>query len=405
LKEPMNAEQQHLSEQQAKEFRQRKMNADEKARWERHMAGCHDCLELVYGEKTLAAVGDRLVEALISLDAKEEFHLSMPELRRYARGAMDEADRTIFESHLEDCSACRETAESLAAAPPGRTPELLPAQPQPFWHRIARFWKEPRFALPAGVAVLAACIFLGWAVWHRGNTIVEHPGQSTGGEAAVAVSLRDGGAEITLDKKGTLGGVAGLDPAVINAVRQALASAGLPKPQVLSELSGPPIKFMGQTGPAPPFVLISPVDTVVGDDQPTLRWEALSGATSYTVAVFDPQFKLVTKTTIPAGTEWRVPIPLRRGAIYFWQVTARKGELQVTIPAAPAPRAEFKVLDSQTATDLEKARTLTDSHLVLGILYAQQGLRLDAERELDALARQNPQSSVPAKLLSDVRSW
>ena len=74
----MNAEQQHLSEQQAKEFRQRKMNADEKARWERHMAGCHDCLELVYGEKTLAVVGDRLVEALISLDAKE-FHLSMPE--------------------------------------------------------------------------------------------------------------------------------------------------------------------------------------------------------------------------------------------------------------------------------------------------------------------------------------
>lgn len=400
----MNAEQQHLSEQQAKEFRQRKMNADEKARWERHMAGCHDCLELVYGEKTLAAVGDRLVEALISLDAKE-FHLSMPELQRFARGEMDEADRTIFESHLEDCPACRGTAESLAAARPGRTPELLPAQPQPFWQSIARFWKEPRFALPAGVAVLAACIFLGWAAWRGGTTSSEHPGPSTSGEAAVAVSLRDGGAEITLDKKGTLGGVAGLDPAVINAVREALASAGLSKPQVLSELSGPPIKFMGQTGSAPPFAVISPVTTVVGDQQPTLRWEALSGATSYTVAVFDPQFKLVTKSRIPTGTEWRVPIPLRRGAIYFWQVTARKGELQVTIPAAPAPRAEFKVLDSQTATDLEKARTLTDSHLVLGILYAQQGLRLDAERELDALARQNPQSSVPAKLLSDVRSW
>ena len=398
----MNNEQ-HLTGPQAEQFRQRKMNADEKARWERHMAGCHDCLELVYGEKNLAVVRERLVEALTSPDDKE-FHLSMPELRQYARGEMDEADKTIFESHLEDCLACRGQAKALAAVP-GRAPELFPTRPSSFWQRVSRFWQDPRFALPAGVAVLAACIFLGWAAWRRGNTSIEHPGPTTSGEAAVAVSLRDGSAEITLDKKGTLGGVAGLDPAAIDAVREALARAELSKPQVLSELSGPPIKFMGQTGSAPPFVLISPVATVVGDEQPTLRWEALSGATSYTVAVFDPHFKLVTKTKIPAGTEWRVPIPLRRGAIYFWQVTARKGELQVTVPAAPAPRAEFKVLDSQTATNLEKARTLTDSHLVLGILYAQQGLRLDAERELDALARQNPQSSVAAKMLSDVRSW
>lgn len=404
----MNNEQEHLTGPQAEQFRQRKMNADEKARWERHMAGCRDCLEHVYGEKNLAVVRDRLVEALTSPDDKE-FHLSMPELQRFGRGEMDEADRTIFESHLEDCPACRGQAEALAAALPSKgSPELLPAQPQHFWHRIARFWKEPRFALPAGLAVaavLVACFFLGRAAWHRGNPIVEHPGESTSSEAAIVVSLRDGTTEITLDKKGTLAGFAGLDSDATNAVREALASAGLSKPQVLSDLSGPPIKFMGQIGPAPPFVLISPVATVVGDEQPTLRWEALSGATSYTVAVFDPQFKLVTKTKIPAEIEWRVPIPLRRGAIYFWQVTARKGELQLTVPAAPAPRAEFKVLDSQTATDLEKARTLTDSHLVLGILYAQQGLRLDAERELEALARQNPQSSVAAKLLSDVRSW
>src|SRR5215831_1216679 len=178
----MNAEQQHLSEQQAEEFRQRKMNADEKARWERHMAGCHDCLELVYGEKTLAAVGDRLVEALISLDANE-FHLSMSELQRFARGEMDEADRTIFESHLEDCPACRSRAESLAAARPGSAPELFPTRPSSFWQRVSRFWQEPRFALPAGVAVLAVCIFLGWAVWRRGNTSIEHPGPSTSGEA------------------------------------------------------------------------------------------------------------------------------------------------------------------------------------------------------------------------------
>src|SRR5215472_3187966 len=161
----MNAEQQHLSEQQAKEFRQRKMNADEKASWERHMARCHDCLELVYGGQNLAVVRNRLVEALISLSpGEEEFHLSTPELRRYAHGAMDEADRTIFESHLEVCTACRGQAEALAAQPGSWTPGLLPAQPPSFAPRAAPFWRQPRFALPAGVAVAAVLvvgIFLG----------------------------------------------------------------------------------------------------------------------------------------------------------------------------------------------------------------------------------------------------
>jgi hypothetical protein len=401
----MNDEPKHLTEPQAERFRLRMMSADEKAGWERHMAGCHACLELVYGGTNVTTVRDRLLDALIATDEKE-FHLSVPELQRYARGAMDEADRTIFESHLEDCSACRGQAEALAAFRPGSpSPELLATQPWSFWHRVVRFWQEPRFAVPASVAVLIACFFLGWAAWHRSNSSTEHLGQSANGEAAIVVSLRDGSTEITLDKKGTLAGVAGLDPAATNAVREALANAGLSKPQVLSELSGPATKFMGQTGSAPPFVLISPFNTVVGDEHPTLRWEALSGATSYTVAVFDPQFRPVTKTTLQTGTEWRVPTPLRRGATYLWQVTARKGDLEITVPAAPAPRAEFKVLDSRTADDLEKIRTVTNSHLVLGILYARHGLRLDAERELEVLAQENPQSLLAAKLLSDVRSW
>ena len=371
------------------------------------MADCHDCLELVYGDKDSAAVRDRLVEALTLPDEKE-FHLSMPELQRYASGLMDEADRTIFESHLEDCLACRSEAEVLAAAEPRSRPLMpLPAQARSLWLSLVRFWQEPRFAWPARVtvaAVLGACVLLGWAAWQHRSSWIEQPGQNTGGDATIIVHLRDGSTDITLDNKGTLAGISGLNPDATKSVREALANAGLSKPQVLSELSGPPIKFMGQTGSPPPFVLISPVDTLVGDDQPTLRWESLPGATSYTVAVFDPQFRPVTRARL-RGTEWRVPRPLRRGAPYFWQVTATKGAQEITVPSAPAPRAEFKVLDSQTASDLEKVRKLTNSHLALGILYAREGLRLDAATELGALAQENPQSSLAAKLLSDVRSW
>jgi hypothetical protein len=403
----MNHKQDHLTETQAEQFRRRRMDAEDRARWERHMTGCHECLALVYGARN-SMVRDRLVEAL-TVHGEEEFHLSMAELRRYASGSMDEADRAIFKSHLEDCPACRSQAGALApTAPDSPSAMPFPAEPSSIWHRLLRFWQEARFAWPARLAlatVLGACLLLGWAAWHRRSSGVDRLEQSTGGDAAMVVRLRDGSKEITLDKKGTLAGIAGLDPAASNAVRDALTNAGLSKPQVLSELSGPAIKFMGQAGSPPPFALISPVDTVVGDEQPTLRWEALRGATSYTVAVFDQQFQPVTRARFRAETEWRVPAPLRRGATYYWQVTARKGGLEITVPAAPAPRAGFKVLDSTTANDLEKARVFTDSHLVLGILYARQGLRLDAERELKSVAEQNPQSPLPAKLLSDVRSW
>jgi len=403
----MDHQQEHLTDALAEQFRRRRMSADEKARWEQHMAGCQGCLELVYGKTNSPDVHGRLVKAL-TVSAETEFHLSMPELQRYVTGSMDEADQTIFQSHLEDCPACRSSADALAAERDPLSLKPLPAQAGSFWQSLVRFWQEPHFTWPARVAVvsaLAVVLLIGWTAWHSRNATVAHPGQSTSSDAAIVVRLQDGSTEIILDKKGALTGIGGLDPAVTDCVREALTTAGLSKPQVLSELAGPPIKFMGQSIPVPPFVLISPVDTVVEDQQPTLRWQAMNGATSYTVAVFDSQFRPVTRRTLLAATEWRVPMPLRRGATYFWQVTARKQELEITVPSAPAPRAAFKVLDSQTASDLEKARIATNSHLVLGILYAREGLRLEAERELQGLAQQNPQSPLAAKLVSDVKSW
>jgi len=395
----------HLTDSLAEQFRQRRMNADERARWERHMAACRDCLELVYGTSSSTAVSDRLAEAL-TLSADKEFHLSSADLHRYTLGSMDEADKTIFESHLEDCAACRSQAEALAADKLSSL-KPFPAQPRSFWHGLAGFWQEPRLGWPARAAVaavLAVCFFLSWIVWHRRSPNTEQTGHSSS-DAAAAVRLRDGNTEITLDTKGALAGLAGIDPTTKNAVRDALTTPGLSKPQVLSQLSGPEIKFMGQAGSPPAFALISPVGTVVREEQPTLRWEALNGATSYTVALFDPQFRPVTRARLQSETEWRVPTPLRPGATYFWQVTAIKGAQQIMVPSAPASRAEFKVLDAQRTSDLDKVRMATNSHLVLGVLYAREGLRLDAERELEALALENPQSPLAAKLLRDVRSW
>jgi len=399
----MDDGQQHLNEQQVEQFRLRRMSASEKALWERHLAACHDCLDRVYGDRDPSVVPDRLVEALL-LAEEEGFHLSMPELQQYSSGSMDEADRTIFESHLEGCAACRSQAEALVNA---RNP--VPKEIASERHGWAHFWRRPAFGWPARVAVAAVLlVFLVffWGTWRHKNTSTDQLAQKAGSDRSIVLRLQDGNTEVTLDKDGTLAGLERLEPTERNAVRDALASATLSKPQVLSDLTEPAIKLMGKSGGAPQFGLVSPVATVVAEEQPTLRWQPLRGASAYSVAIFDPQFRPVARSPFQPGTEWRVSVPLRPGKTYFWQVTARKGSKQITVPAAPAPRAEFRVLNSEAAADLQRVRALApDSHLALGILYAREGLRLDAERELEELVKENSQSQLPAKLLSDVRSW
>ena len=403
----MDYGQQHLTDQQAEHFRQRMMTADERRRWEIHIAGCQTCLDQVYGGKNSALAHGRLAEALVS-SPDEEFHLSMQELQRYAGGFMDEADRVIFESHLEGCPACRSRAElgAIASSSASVAKEFRPKSPS-FWQGLASLWRRPGFALSARLAigvVLLACIPLGWKMWHRRN--LEQINRTAAGDSVIVVQLEDGNSEITLDKDGKLAGLEGLDPVARSAVREALMTAGLTKPGVLDDLSGPAIKLMGPAGNSPPFALISPVDTVVAEEQPTLRWNPLRGATGYTVAVFDPQFRLVTKSPLQPGTEWSVPKPLHRGTTYSWQVTARVDNRQITVPVAPAPRVQFLVLDAQSAEDLKKATVpAANSHLALGILYARAGLQDNAESEFEALSKENPQSPVASKLLGDVRSW
>jgi hypothetical protein len=63
------------------------------------------------------------------------------------------------------------------------------------------------------------------------------------------------------------------------------------------------------------------------------------------------------------------------------------------------------ILDQAKANELAEAKNASaGSHLTLGILYAQAGLLDDAERELQALLRANPQSSLAQKLLRSVKA-
>jgi len=160
---------------------------------------------------------------------------------------------------------------------------------------------------------------------------------------------------------------------------------------------------MGGSQDGTPLQLLSPVGAVVKTDRPTLRWKSLPGATTYVVKVFDSNFKELANSLSQTSTSWTVPLPLPRGGIYSWQVTAVRNGEEITSPVAPAPQVRFRVLAQDRMTELKRVENMKPvSHLALGTAYAEAGLLEDARREFRILLKANPDSKVAEKLLQEV---
>jgi hypothetical protein len=217
-----------------------------------------------------------------------------------------------------------------------------------------------------------------------------------------AVRLRDGGGTFILDSNSNLNTPGALRSEDRDAVKSALIASQVEAPSLIAGLAGRSGMLRGASEGVR-FALQSPVGTAVLNDRPTLRWKKLEGASSYTVAVYDSSFNPVASSSPLGATEWTVPQALQRGAIYSWQVTANKDGKLVPSPTSPAPEARFFVIDEASANGIAQAQQqYTNSHLVLGVLFARAGLLDDAERELKALVKANPRSAVARKLLVSV---
>ena len=220
-----------------------------------------------------------------------------------------------------------------------------------------------------------------------------------------ALVLQDGNQKVAVDKQGALAGLDRLSLPVQQKIRAALQTGRLDSSPALAQLAIPPSTLLGETGNGLPFPLIGPMGQVVRSQQPTFRWRPLPGAQNYTVTVTDADLNEVATSQPLNTTEWRIPTPLPDGAIYSWQVTALKDGVRITSPVLPAPQAKFKVLDRSTAETLDKAqRAYPDSHLTLGVLYAEAGLLDDADRELRILVRDNPHAPIALKLLQNIKA-
>ena len=453
----MKQEKEHLTEQEVADFQRLLMNSADRRKVDAHVATCADCLERLLDSSHSSLAFNSLTEAFLPSAGEKPFHLSREELKRFHDEGLDEADRIIFESHLEICSECNLEADNLQAAAGaipavGQSSQWIESAPQrrPRWLSAFRRW--PHLLTPArAVAVIAAAGFLLLIVAlllqkqpaqvqeqaaqtkHRDNSTVPPPGEEMAASnqnesvpveinnrasantskeeqspaASVnAVRLKDGDVEVSFDRQGHLTGLEKLAPQIQRSVQTALISENLPEPLALDELAAPKINLMGGASEGLPFKLIAPVGVVVGNNRPTLRWLPLDGAASYTVSVFDSNFNRVAKSSPQSATKWTTPVSLQPGKIYSWEVMALRDNQEIRSPVAPAPRAQFKIVEAGHLNEIASVRNERPrSHLALGVLYARAGLLAEAEREFHALLNDNPESKVAKRLLRTVQGW
>ncbi len=436
----MDKETTHLSEDDIVRYRSRRMPPADLLAADAHLALCDACHGRLtdwqkLNEKTAAAA-----RAFDEAALGEVTHLSYDELANLVDDELSDIDREIVESHLDLCSQCETELNDLREirsrmASPAK--EYAPERKQSPRERRVALWQRPAFRFSAQAAAALACAALlvilisiplrretarlrtRVAELETNNEDLKEKAaeaeslqseiaalreegerlrQAAEGQALVA--LNDGPGRVTLDKSGNLSGL-NAQPQYERPVREALLKERVKLPAALAEIRSPSGTLMG--GDYPEFKLLAPVGIVIETDSPTFRWSKLEGATGYSVTVYDSHLTRVATSDALTATEWTAPSALPRGETCIWQVRATKEGKEVVAPPPAGPRAKFRVLEQSKVDEIGRAkRDHSNSHLVMGVVYAEAGLREEAKREFAELLKANPQSPVARKLLQSV---
>lgn len=442
----------HLSQTQLTRYSGRTLEPHELLAVDKHLASCDECHERL----ARIAPGDAqfaVRRALESGQASGEgvFHLDYEQhLEPYIDGKANDIDRELVESHVAVCSQCATDLEDLlefkqqpVAAISGNTNTSL------WWKR----WL-PQLALPSShawataVVVVAAFTLAGAVVfWIRnplsgsvpiaesvlpesdrqrpavetaqpspapsGLAAEKHagPSQPKGADAPgpspeeLLLRLNDADSQLNLTKSGRLEGLEELPSDLKESIEQVLASRQLDASPGLAGWTTYSTRLRSTFEAQDAFCPLSPTNVVLETNQPTFRWRALTGAQHYVVTIYDDKFRKVSSSEPVSGTEWTIPNTLARGVTYSWQISGLKDGETVITPKPPEPQARFRILDRRSLATLVKLKEpARRSHLALGVFYWKHGLIDEAEREFQALAAANPDSTVATELLASIRS-
>ncbi len=418
----------HLSDQGINDYRQRTLSPAELLTADDHLATCDVCYVRVGHSDDPEAMFVSVPETPTAA-TDESDHLSYDQLASYVDGEQDEVEREICDVHLQICKQCSAELSDLKVFKSTMSDSESTVKRAPSTYlsqRFVEFWRRPKHWTPLQMAraavlpvlVIGVASFI-WMIFRSRPTEVSQstipavtwessplpPGVAPFERALdslqAPLTLNDGGGQVTLDKEGNLKGLG--DRSHEQLIRIVLIDGHLNLPSELKELSRDAGVLMGGKGKGVSFALLSPVGTFVRTTRPTFHWQSLDGANGYVVNIYDTRFSKVASSPKLSATQWTITSSLEHGALYMWQVTAIKDDVEIKSPVQPAPEARFKILEQTKADELERVKRLhPSSHLVLGTLYAQAGLLDDAEREFRALLAANPKSPIARQLLRRV---
>jgi len=431
-----------------------------------HMADCPECQRLFHDffQKRRA-----FAPVVIDLSPEKwlrDEHLDYEWLTAYVDDAMEKDEREMTELHLQLCDQCREEVEEFIAWQQEIEPELkiryMPDDPASSRKWVWGSWdwlrmiRKPAYAfavlLAIGAAITLTILLLksGPNSWdgQQANAspspsvqvsttpivnsspapdLVVKPtpqirasprtqSQQAGSNNAppstittatkTAISLNDGNRVVTIDTSGRLTGLAKLPPELERSIKRVLLSEEIEHPTTLTDLEGNKGDLRGEGNPSS-FKLLSPTRIVVSDDRPVFKWESLRGAESYRVYVSDSRSRKVADSGLLPRTEtqWSSSLLLKRGQVYSWTVGAVVNGEEIVSPSASEPEVKFKVLPEEKVRELNLLKQTTNSHLALGVFYAQAGMIAEAEREIQELADRNSTSPIARRFLNTIRSW
>jgi hypothetical protein len=438
----------HLSNEIVERFHSHSLATGDRGVIYEHILGCETCRQRVVTSQAEAVALQALTNHVLPQEADEPYHLDQSTIEAFLDDSLDALDRSTVKLHLEDCAQCSDEVtdlrESLATM---RAVSRQHEESQPI--KVAPVTRASAFSIPIriaaavtliAVATVALILFSRWR-----STPVQGPG--TGGDATAGskptpvvspqipgvapspefvnppklaenppvkgpvekqegalVAIKDGPNEIILDRTGTVTGLQSLPTEFRQSVKEALSGEPLARPDVLDEVTPTQVSERAPTGNEERIKIAHPINTVILNNQPTLRWSPSKTAESYRVEIADETFHQVAKSDdLPATAgNWKPPTQLKRGAIYIWTIRAVNKGGQ---PSALTSQAKFKVLGEDRIRRLNRLKTGSRSHLALGLFYAREGMINEAEREFGILVRQNPDSAVAKNLLREVRAW
>jgi len=395
----------HLTPDQIARFAQRRLSPADLEVLGGHLANCDICRQAVSDPQQLQAAYELLRRDLKRQEELGLTHISYEQLEAYVDNKIESADREIIDSHVELCATCRAELRDLQEFRPTLgSRDLAPDESEmerltlfasadeteipesESEHRKVVLWRHPGFL--AVISVVAAAVLI--AAWLL--PVLHHAPPNT--------------AHLPASQPGT--SPPGTSPPGTSQTTQAPQDLHLPAE--LTALIGKRETLLSDStqlsvlAQLPPFELLEPVGTFVGNVQPVFSWKPLSGSSRYQVTVVNSDLREVLQSPKIAGTSWKASRVLERGKVYQWQVTAFRGSEQIVTPAPPAPEAKFEIIQQSSADVLDQLKlTQPSNHFALGYAYANAGMLDQAETEFQLIARSDANYELAVTFLAELR--